>query len=155
MCNLHVTNISDFRVAKLLSHADEIIVLEPQGKISARGDFDILKREDLFIRDMLAEQSPAKQSCESSSKDITPLRESPKPSEKEATTADEKSIRRREVDIVKAPVLSKSGTLRYYLSSMGNSTLAMFAALVFLHIGCNIAQRQYSNTMPCEASLLI
>lgn len=37
--------------------------------------------------------------------------------------------------------LRGDGALRYYLSAMGQGTIFMFAGLVILNIGCNVAQR--------------
>lgn len=126
-----------------MQHADDIVVLDENGRISAQGEFDTVKETDSYVQQLYENQSsqiiPPKDLAtldSDSGTELAPISPPEADKEEEAPDTDVLSTSPKEEE-----VLPRGSVLGYYLSAMGSSTLFVFAALVFFNIGCNIAQR--------------
>lgn len=130
-----------------MKYADEIIVLDDDGRISAHGPFDALASSSGYVRDMIllsqqshelhiagTEEGAVSESSSQEGKDATKQIIEAKVSETPA------------VEATKTETKSASA-LRYYVAMMGKGNLLVLASLILLHIACGTAQRKFRH--PC------
>lgn len=132
---------------------DDIIVLDHNGHISARGTLDSLVGSDSYIRGIMqshrSNESQVTDSVERKGGEV------PVPSDKN-TVATKKIIKTETTGSQgleeNLPQVTQSNALRYYVSLMGKGNLLAFSSLVLLHIACNTAQRESTSHSPDHAS---
>lgn len=128
-----------------MKYADEIIVLDDDGRISAHGPFDALISSSDYVRDIIL------LSQQSHELHIAGTEESAgsKSSSLEGRDATKQIIQTKVpetpgVEATKTEAKPRSA-LRYYVAMMGKGNLLVFASLVLLHIACGTAQREFRH----------
>ncbi|KAF9876778.1 ABC multidrug transporter [Colletotrichum karsti] len=117
--------------AQWLPSADQIISLNAEGRVSERGTYDELLKAGGYVSKLRVAQQN--------------LPETDAPSQKERDTNEHVSTKSKPVvsDEVKAKKrgAANTGSLLYYIRSMGARPFLLFAGMVVFHMGCRTMQR--------------
>lgn len=135
--------------AKWLKFADQVMVLDHGGQLSAVGAPNTLASSNIYVREMmLSQKSHDQQITESEEKDEEDIPISSK--DRAASTHQMIEVGRSkppESDEEARLEVAQSSALRYYISMMGKGSLLTFGALVLLHIACSTAQRESAPSL--------
>lgn len=147
-----------FSTVQWLSHADEILVLGNEGRITAKGDFNSLSISSTYLRDILDEQktpdpTPTHTELIKTIENIGASAVSVANNGKDPGTATE-SEEEKPQSAQKKPV-QETSTFWYYVSSMGRKTAWGYAPIVLFQTGFSTAQRESFCSVPSFVILAI
>lgn len=138
-------------------------MLGPEGRITARGNFDSLKSACDYVRELQASQKTIDPASSESSQEVVISVENGGQSDsggpdKVIAKAVSKKKAAEGVEEAEEEEVEKSRPVSnfwYYVSSMGRGPVWVFAALVVFRAACDTAQRMYCLAFPRPCLLVL
>lgn len=132
------------RPVQLLPHADHIIVLDEEGRVAQKGNFESLNSADGYVSGLGLKKADMEEAAEADAEsvEIELL-------EKEAVMAKVASIKATQSQATKSEAPSRgkrnADALITYIKSMGNVSFAIFCAFTVGNIAFRSAQRTWEG----------
>lgn len=127
---------------QLLPHADHIIVLDEEGRVAQRGNFESLNSADGYVSGLGLKKADMEKAAEADAESVEHELQ-----EKEAAMAKVASIKATQSQVAKSEGPSRgkrnADALLTYIKSMGNVSFAIFCAFTVGNIGFRSAQRTW------------